>query len=517
MNNSTIDRSIIHSVNHLPAILLLLSGLLIAPVARALDAENLLLTLPTDLEDHEIAQINTMAVFDVTSGKVRFLPAITDISNVTSDRLKSKGTQGDIVLLKTAFDSNNRTKGLSCDCEYILNDSEYLVSETPVLDQASAGYVSINDEAYKAVMELIDYPLTSLELTTVAFSELSYVNHQDAIEQFLNARDFELIESWGFLNSANYPGFLDTQFFLAKRISDDQYFLVIRGTSGRADVSTSARVGFVRWGKRGKALKGYAEVAEHVWAELRPHLSKIQSSDKPVIVTGHSLGGAISILTAIRFADINLPYTVHSYAPAPIGDPALYDFYQHKMDKHVTNYYLPNEELLATRSAQVTQYVRLIGTTRLLQDVGTTAGAAHFIINYLKSMLLEYGYSREWYEHSMPHCVVVKYPCFAATPQGDFQENLARYVPLCSYTNEDCEKRAALHLRGYQSAGTPEQIMRLAARKKLVLVERKLDLQQQALLFLQLSNIHRKLGDTALAQKFLHSHQNRLAELGISP
>ena len=117
----------------------------------------------------------------------------------------------------------------------------------------------------------------------------------------------------------------------------------------------------------------------------------------------------------------------------------------------------------------------------------------------------------------MPHCVVVKYPCFAATPQGDFQENLARYVPLCSYNNEDCEKRAALHLRGYQSADTPEQLMRLSARKKLVLVERKLDLQQQALLFLQLSNIHRKLGDTALAQKFLHSHQNRLAELGVSP
>ena len=152
------------------------------------------------------------------------------------------------------------------------------------------------------------------------------------------------------------------------------------------------------------AHRGYLDVARYLHAELG---DLIRDSDLPVIVTGHSLGGSVALLLAMMLADEGQPVRVITYAPAPIVDGRTADDYTGLL--RADNFFLPNEELAGLSGDN--RWLRLPGQRRSLPAVGKTAGAAHFVINYLKAQLVAHGLDRQTWASGLPDCVLNRTGC----------------------------------------------------------------------------------------------------------
>ena len=454
----------------------------------ALVEDDARLDLPSGLPPGVYLAIEALPVFDVTDTSVRFVPMLPE-------RYRS-----DVALLPNfpvAF-MQREQRELVCDCSSILRKGEYVVSETPVRAAATGRYVSINDESYKAIAEVIDYPLASDELIAVAFSELAYVFNADAIAAVLGQRGFTLGLHRGFMNSEDYPGYRDTQFFLAVRDADGRRFLAVRGTSGAADVETSAAARLVPFGRSGRALAGFADVARFIYQTLG-EAGAIEGS--PLTLTGHSLGAAVSTLLAILLADDGVPARVLEFASPPVGDLALFRQYREILEALAVNYYLSNEELIVAERKEAARLVRAIGSRERLPDVGLTAGAAHYVINYLKSVLVRHGESRMAYEASLPHCVVVKYPCF-----GD--RRFAPLVPACALNNEECFGAALASMFPVLPAARLDGAIE---REKRRLVEARPDAFERDVAFLRLAAWNLERGNEVEAQRLIEALSNARA------
>jgi hypothetical protein len=368
-----------------------------------------------------------------------------------------------------------------CQCRHLLGPQEFLISEVPVMDQQGR-YLSVNDESYKAIMELLHYPLDNAALITVAFAELAYVYNADALEIFLAARGFQLLLHKGFMNSDDYPGYRDSQYFVARRANIN--YLVIRGTSGAFDLTTSVDAEVKAPSGPLNVHGAYGDVSSHIMAAIGPLLA---TSTAPWIVTGHSLGGSLSILVSLLMANDGYQVTSINYAPAPAVGAAYRQATDAQAQRIITNNFLENEELDIEQQSDQFSWLYLAGAKMTLPDVGKTAGAAHFVINYLKSQLLVNGFSDFPYGAGLPHCVVVKYACFTGSRDG--------FIPECALYDDSCLAASFHFLAGFTppaagaAAGLPVQL--LINRDNLRLVEQNLDPVQTAvtmsrLVYLQL-------------------------------
>jgi hypothetical protein len=413
---------------------LLLLGLLAASHTFAIDRSPAYFELPNNLPPSLYEEILPLPVFTMTTQAIHYRAAVKSTSVAA---LKAR---------LIAFDSAWQTQPLpfliltadgeewQCDCEG-LTATEYLVSEVPIKD-ASDYYRSINDESYKAIMELIDYPVNTIALATVSFSEISYIYNATALSQILDHLGFELLFSEGFLNSA--APYRDSQFFVTQSRDTGTRYVVIRGTSGPLDIETSADHQLVDVAKVGQAHGGFADIARHVDEVL----SKVFSLDEQAwIVTGHSLGGSVSILLTERWRRRGIHAQSFNYAPAPTVDSKFLNYSKGVHDDAIHNYFLPNEELKVESNIDTEHWLYVPGALHTLPAVGTTAGAAHFVINYLKSQLITHNFSKTSYEDSMPNCVLIKYACFTDNTDG--------YIPACAMTEDECMHQALPYLVGY--------------------------------------------------------------------
>ena len=487
--------------------------------SQALSQHDPMLALPDNLPPTLYVKIERLPILNARTGKIRFSPVLSGLNRsqlrnwLMTYNPDTLAFEARVALLNETTDPNTDGQSLVCDCENILQQDEFIVSEIPVFNQRKSKYISINDESYKAIMELIDYPHLNPQLITVSFSELAYLYNETALKIFLDEKDFDLIQARGFMNSVDYPGTMDTQYFLAKSRNTGIYFLSIRGTSGVSDLATSAKTALIPWGQLGSALSGFSAVANFIYGELKPVLDRQQIAGDSFYITGHSLGAAVAILLTIQLVDEQIPVQAITYASPPVGDLEFHQYYQNIVKQIITNYYLPNEELMQVDRLDTQRYLRTPGSKRLLQHVGTTANAAHFVINYLKSSLLKHKLSRQWYEASLPHCVLEKYNCF--------DKEVAAFVPTCALDNIDCFERAAEQVLGFHHVNPgavvdyyreksktnltidPKvQLPLLLRAKKLELVEETLDKQQQALLIIQISIYNWLLNRTAEAKRF---------------
>jgi triacylglycerol lipase len=106
-----------------------------------------------------------------------------------------------------------------------------------------------------------------------------------------------------------------TQWFLARE-PGKRGFLVFRGTEANdpSDVSTNLAFLPVPWGAGGRVDGGFAAALEQVWARIGAALDTVREGR--IIYTGHSLGGALTVLASSR----RKPTRAYTFGAPRVGD-----------------------------------------------------------------------------------------------------------------------------------------------------------------------------------------------------
>lgn len=98
--------------------------------------------------------------------------------------------------------------------------------------------------------------------------------------------------------------------------------LSFRGTDGLHDWLTNLRTALQEWPAGGSVHAGFQRALDDVWPQLEPELEEL--GDRPVLYTGHSLGGALATLAASRRAartgGAGGPLAVYTFGGPRVGD-----------------------------------------------------------------------------------------------------------------------------------------------------------------------------------------------------
>ncbi|MCE9592483.1 MAG: lipase family protein [Planctomycetes bacterium] len=76
----------------------------------------------------------------------------------------------------------------------------------------------------------------------------------------------------------------------------------------------------------GRVHHGFSSVLRHAWGRVETILEAV--GDKPLFLTGHSMGGALAVLTGCRLAKMGRPpVAIYTYGSPRVGDPTFCDRY----------------------------------------------------------------------------------------------------------------------------------------------------------------------------------------------
>ena len=124
----------------------------------------------------------------------------------------------------------------------------------------------------------------------------------------------------------------DTQAVVAVR--NDHVVISFRGTEGRTDFLTDLlfpklpfRIDSAGSRPLGKAHRGFVDALDSVWGQLLVALQGV-GPDRPLFVSGHSLGAALAQLTAMRLESLgHAVAAVYVYGSPRVGDAQFRDAY----------------------------------------------------------------------------------------------------------------------------------------------------------------------------------------------
>jgi len=72
----------------------------------------------------------------------------------------------------------------------------------------------------------------------------------------------------------------------------------------------------------GRVHRGFSSALRRTWRKIEPILD--QAQDKPLFLTGHSMGGALAVLTACRLAKLGRPpVATYTFGSPRVGDRAF--------------------------------------------------------------------------------------------------------------------------------------------------------------------------------------------------
>lgn len=86
---------------------------------------------------------------------------------------------------------------------------------------------------------------------------------------------------------------------------------------------TVAVVRLVQCGEyEGRVHRGFSYALQRAWSKVEPILDEVQ--DKPLFLTGHSMGGALAMLAGCRLAKAGrMPSAVYTFGAPRVGDPTF--------------------------------------------------------------------------------------------------------------------------------------------------------------------------------------------------
>lgn len=133
-----------------------------------------------------------------------------------------------------------------------------------------------------------------------------------------DAREQLGLETFAFLNKVTrtrgYLGVCDTHAVLAFRGSEP---------IALHNWVTDAVVKLVACGEYdGRVHHGFSSALRRTWDKVEPLLDQVRG--RPLFITGHSMGGALAILSGCRLAKLGVPpVATYTYGSPRIGDPAF--------------------------------------------------------------------------------------------------------------------------------------------------------------------------------------------------
>lgn len=110
----------------------------------------------------------------------------------------------------------------------------------------------------------------------------------------------------------------DTQVLLFSQ--KDRIEIIFPGTASAQDVITDLRAAKLRWG-HGAAHAGFSRA----WLSVRKAVTDAIPSDTPVVIAGHSLGGALAMLAADSLPGYNVLAVFTFGQPRVFNGPAARD------------------------------------------------------------------------------------------------------------------------------------------------------------------------------------------------
>lgn len=158
-------------------------------------------------------------------------------------------------------------------------------------------------------------PLSAMDLLLARLSDLVYLNGPQL--------DLELQT---FMLSGQLRSVGDDMQYLYARGADYDV-LICRGTEGKlADIRTDAQCPLVSWplGSHSKAHQGFCTQADAILADLQQQQPQA-GLERPLWITGHSLGGALAILLAFKLSQKpgNKLAGVVTFGQPKVGDAQL--------------------------------------------------------------------------------------------------------------------------------------------------------------------------------------------------
>ncbi|MDP6442228.1 MAG: lipase family protein [Pirellulaceae bacterium] len=139
----------------------------------------------------------------------------------------------------------------------------------------------------------------------------------------------------------------DTQGFVAA--GEHAAVLAFRGTESNslADWVTDADLTLVDGPLGGRVHEGFYDALSHVWRTIDDAVAGL-ATDKPLWITGHSLGGALAVLAAARWLDADRPLAgLYTFGQPRVGDATFARNFNFAMK--TTAFRVVNDNDLVTR------------------------------------------------------------------------------------------------------------------------------------------------------------------------
>ncbi len=216
-------------------------------------------------------------------------------------------------------------------------------------------------------------------------------------------------------------------------VCDTHAVLAFRGTNPATlpNWLTNVVVRLVECGDfEGRVHHGFNSALRRTWAKFEPMLEEAQ--DKPLFLTGHSLGGALSILTACRLAKLGRPpVAVYTFGAPRVGDPNFCAGYELPTYRVVNRLDLVPELPLASAKRLLPETLRLkhakthARLKRLAKRVPCYSHVKTLVYIDLDGEITPDAEVERWHTHAVARAIATRGKSFA---EGITDHLIANYI-----------------------------------------------------------------------------------------
>lgn len=167
-------------------------------------------------------------------------------------------------------------------------------------------------------------------------SALAYKSKQQ-IEEYVS-------NEWGF-KDFKYFNKSDAQAFIVA--NDEVMILAFKGTQSIQDWLTDFKIQFVK-GPFGMVHKGFLQALDHILPDIKKAIAKFHYRGQSFWITGHSLGGALAVLTAAHFVERRFKINgLYTFGQPRVGNYEFVNNFGSKFNQR--HFRIVNNEDIVTR------------------------------------------------------------------------------------------------------------------------------------------------------------------------